>query len=140
MHDLEHPLRQPRLSQQLGDATRAERHQLRRLQDQAVAECDRVRDRPVRHHVREVERRDRRDDAERVTLDPALDASAHLEDFARRDLGQRAGELAQLGRLEDLGARLAGDFAVLFGDQRSELVDVLLEQRLVADRRPERAP
>ena len=84
------------------------------------------------HHVRKIERRDRRHDAERKSLDAALDAAAHLEHFAGRDLRQRAGELRQLGGLEHLGARLAGDLAVLFGDERRQLVDVLLEQRLVA--------
>ena len=67
-----------------------------------------------------------------IALDAALDAAAHLEHFARRDLRQRAGELGELGRLEHLGARLAGDLAVLLGDERGELVDVLLEERLVA--------
>ena len=67
-----------------------------------------------------------------IALDPALHAAAHLEHLARRDLRQRAGELGQLGGLEHLGAGLARDLPVLLGDQRRQLVDVLLEQRLVA--------
>ena len=46
--------------------------------------------------------------------------------------GSEQANSRQLGRLEHLGARFAGDLAVLLGDQRGQLVDVLLEQRLVA--------
>ena len=46
--------------------------------------------------------------------------------------GSEQANSRQLGRLEHLGARLAGDLAVLLGDQRGELVDVALEQRLVS--------
>ena len=132
VHDLEHALGQARLAQQLGDPAGAQRHQLRGLEHQAVAQRDRVGDRPVGHHVGEVERGDRGHHAEGEPLDPALDPAAHLQHLARSDLRQRAGELGQLGRLEHLGAGLARDLAVLLGDQRRQLVDVLLEQRLVA--------
>ena len=132
VHHLEHARREPGLGKQLGDATGADRHQLRRLQDHAVAQGDRVRDRPVGHHVRKVERRDRRDDAERKALDAALDAAAHLEHFARRDLRQRARELGQLGGLQHFGARFARDLAVFFGDERRELVDVRFQKSLVS--------
>jgi hypothetical protein len=59
VHDVQHAVGQAGFAQQLGDAAGAERHQLGRLEDHAVAEGDRVGDRPVGHHVREVERRDR---------------------------------------------------------------------------------
>ena len=105
VHDVEHAVGQPRLAQQLGDAAGAQRHLLGRLEDHAVAERDRVGDGPVRHHVREVERRDRRHDADRIALDAALDAAAHLQHFAGSDLRQRAGELASARRTSALPPR-----------------------------------
>ncbi len=132
VNDLQNAFGQPRFLEQLGDSASAERNELRRLEDEAVSERDRVGNRPVRNHVREVEGRDRRDDPKREPLDPALHTAAHLEHFSRRDLRQRAGELAQLGRLQDLSPGFARDLAVLLGYQRGQLVDVLLEQCLVA--------
>ena len=88
--------------------------------------------RPVRHHRGEVERIDRGHHAERVPLEPAFDAPAHLHHLAHGDLRQRAGELGQLDGLEDLGLGLALDLAVLLRNQRAELGEVALEQGLVA--------
>ena len=48
------------------------------------------------------------------------------------DLWQRAGEFGQLDGLENLGLGLALDLAVLLGNQRAELGEMALEQRLVA--------
>src|SRR5439155_11846922 len=114
------------------DTSSTQRYELGGFQYQRIPECDCVGQRPIRHHVREVEWRDRRNDAHREPLDTTFDAPAHLEHFASGDLWQRTGELCQLRRLEDLRARLACDLAVFLGDEGGELVDVLLEKSLVS--------
>ena len=95
--DLQHSLRQARFLQQLRNSSGAERNELRRLENQTIPQRERVGDRPIRHHVREVERGNRGDDAQRISLDPALDAATHFQHFSRSDLRQRAGKLAELG-------------------------------------------
>ncbi len=132
VHDAEDAGRQSGLAQQLGDAPRRERHPLRRLEHQAVAQRDRVGDRPVGHHRGEVERRDRRHDAQRHALDAALHAPAHFHHLAGGDLGQGTGELGELHRLEDLRLRLAVELAVLFDDEVAQLLEIALEQGSVA--------
>ena len=67
VHHVEHAVGESRLAQQRRDAagadsgTSSDGFRMKR-----VAERDGVRNGPVRHHAREVERRDRRDDAERI--------------------------------------------------------------------------
>jgi len=90
IYELKHAFWQSGFAQQLGNATTAQRNELGRLENHAVAERDRVGDRPVRHHVRKIERRDRGHDAERE----ALEAAEELE------INQLA--LVYLNRLSDL--------------------------------------
>ena len=78
--------------------------------------------------------------AERVTLEPALDAAAHLHDLTHRDLGQRAGELGQLDGLEDLGLGPRSYFAVLLRHQRAQLRRGGARAGSCSDRRPGPAP
>ena len=88
-----------------------------------------VSEHPHRDHCREVERRDARDDTERL---------ADLEDVhaGRRLLGETAleqvrdagGELEVLEPAGDLTQRVRGDLAVLGGQQRRDLLAVLLDQ------------
>src|SRR5258707_14981215 len=61
VHNLEHTFRQSRFPQQLGDSNTRKGHELRWLEDHAISQSDRIRDRPVWNHVREIERSDRRD-------------------------------------------------------------------------------
>ena len=132
VHHAEDARRQSRLGQQLGDPPRAQGHQLGRLQDQAVAERDRVGQGPVRHHAREIERRDRRHDPDRMPVGAALHPAAHLQHLAGHDLRQRAGELGQLDRLGDLRLGLRARLAVLLADQRGERGEIPLQQGAVA--------
>jgi hypothetical protein len=89
-----------------------------RLQDHGIAQHQRVGDGPVRHHVREVERRDARHHAQRLPLDAAFHALAHLQHFTLHQLRQAACEFAQLHALVHLGVRLVHRFAVLLMHQR----------------------
>ena len=131
VNDVQHTFRQSRLAKQFRDAAGGKRHLLARLQDHAVAEGDGVGDGPVGHHVGEIERSDRRDDADRESFDAAFNAAADLQHLAGCDLRKRAREFRQLRTLQDLRARLAVDLSVFFGDQRGELVNVLLQERFV---------
>src|SRR5690349_6967216 len=72
MHHLKHTFRKSCFIQQLRDLVRAQRHELRWLEDQAVSESDCIWNGPVRDHVREIEWRNRRYDSEWIALDPAL--------------------------------------------------------------------
>ena len=67
-----------------------------------------------------------------MPFEPALDAAAHFHHLAHGDLRQRAGELRQLDRLEDLGLGLDSDLAVLLGDEGAQFDQMALQQRLVA--------
>ena len=78
MHDVEHAIGQAGFLEQLGKPDRRRRIALRRLQHERVAARDRDREHPARHHHREVERRDARDHAERLTQIPVVDAAADL--------------------------------------------------------------
>jgi hypothetical protein len=78
LHDVEHAVGQPGLLQQLGHEQRRRRIALARLQDEGFAAGERDREHPHRHHAREVERRDARDDAERLAQRPVVDAGRDL--------------------------------------------------------------
>ncbi len=81
-----------------------------------------------------VERRDRRREIIAERWKRSMRHSTprlHLEHLAGGDLRERAGELGEFGGLEDFGPCFAVDLAVLLGDQRGELGDVLFEERLV---------
>ena len=64
-HDVGHAGRQ-QITDQLEEAQRRERRDLRRLEHERVARCQRRRHLPGRHHQRVVPRRDLRDDADRI--------------------------------------------------------------------------
>ena len=87
----------------------------------------------MRHHRGEVERIDRRDHAQRMPFDPALDSPAHFQHLSHRQLRQRAGELGQFDGLEDLGFGLARQLAMLLGDQGRQVLDMTFEEGLVAE-------
>ena len=70
------PARQPRLDQQLRQHQRHAGVALGRLQDEGVAAGDGGRELPHRDHGGEVERRDARDDAERLAHGVEVDAGA----------------------------------------------------------------
>ncbi len=132
MDDVEYTGRKSGQREQLGDSPRTERHQLRRLEDHAVAEDNGVRNGPVRHHTRKIERHDRRDDAERNAFRATLHARAHLQYLAGGQLWKGTGELGQFDRLENLGACFSHQLSVLPDDEGAQLIEMLLEQRAIA--------
>ena len=73
VHEIDNAGRQIALLQELHHLALRERHLLGRLQHERVAGDDRERQEPHRHHRREVERRDRGDDADWLADDVAVD-------------------------------------------------------------------
>jgi hypothetical protein len=132
VHHVEHSGRQPGLRQQFRNSAGTQGNQLGRLQQHAIAECQRIRDCPVRHHAREIEWCNRCDDTDRIPVGAALHSSADLEYLTSDDLRQRAGEFCELDCFGELGLRLAPDFSVLLGDQRSKLVEMAFQEGPVA--------
>jgi hypothetical protein len=123
--------RKPGFGQELRGPNGTQRHQLGRLEDQAVAQREGVGDGPVRDHDRKVERRYGGHDAHRMAVGAAFHPAAHLQNLARDDLRHRAGELGQLDRLQHLRLGLATDLAVLPGNERGELLEVPLEESAI---------
>ena len=106
-----------------------QRHLLGGLDDEGVAGRDRERQEPERHHRRKVEGRDRRADADRLTDDLAVDAGRDvLQAVAHHQRRRPAGDLHALDAPAHAAARLVEGLAVLAGDGRGELLEVLLEQ------------
>ena len=126
--------RQAGLHEQLELAHRGQRRARRGLQHERVPRDERERQHPQRHHHREVERADARDDAhgepDQLLVDPVRDL---VERGAEQERRRAAGERDDLDPPSDLAARLGERLAVLRGDERGELLDVALEQRLVAE-------
>ena len=99
-----------------------------------VAAGDRVGQEPERDHRREVERRDGRDDAERLADHELVDAAGDvLEVVALHQDRDAAGDLDVLDAAPQLAAGLGEGLAVLGGDDAGDLVEVLFEELLEAE-------
>ena len=115
LQELEHPLH-------------GERVLLRRLADERVPARDGERQEPHWHHEREVERRDRGEDADRladhVGVDPARDV---LEVRALHQRGDAGGDLDALDAAPNLAGCVLDRLAVVAGDEERELVQSPLQ-------------
>ena len=126
--DVQHTCREPGLERELGVAQRAERREARRLEDDAVAGCDRRGGLPVADVEREVPRRDQRRDADRLA-ERQQDAVTVDRDRVAEELVHGAGVVAHHGgRVADAPARVADRHPHVARLEQAELVDVLLEQ------------
>ena len=76
VHEVHDAAAEAALREQLEHPLLRERHELGRLHDERVAGRDREREEPERHHGGEVERRDRREDADRLAVDVAVEPRA----------------------------------------------------------------
>ncbi|CDY79544.1 hypothetical protein BGLT_02326 [Caballeronia glathei] len=131
VHHVEHALGQPGLSEQFREPDRRRRIALRRLQHERVAGGDRDREHPARHHHREIERRDARDDAERLAQIPVVDAPADLVgEIGLEQIRNAAGKFDDLDAAHHFALGVAEHLAVLAGDELGQLVVVLVEQLL----------
>jgi hypothetical protein len=101
-----------------GDEVGGRRVALGRLEDEGVAGRDGDGVHPQRHHRREVERRDARDDA----------AGDLIREGALQHVTEAAGELHDLAAAGDFAAGVVDGLAVFGGDDPAELLLVLHEQ------------
>ncbi len=123
--DIQDPLGQPRLHQQLTEPDRRQRYFLRGLQDERVAAGDRDREHPERNHRREVERRDARADTDGMSNRLAVDLPGDVGERLTHDqAGNSAGELDDLDAAVDRCPRLGERLAVLSRDQAGQLLGV----------------
>ncbi len=139
VHDVEHAVRQPGFRQQLGDLEGGRRVLLGRLQHERVAARDGDGEHPHRHHRREVERRDARDDPERLADGRDVHAARHLRRQLALELDVDAtGQVDDLQAAGHLAERVTVHLAVLGGDQLGDGVPVGVQQRpeLEEDRGP----
>jgi hypothetical protein len=137
VHEVQDAGREARVVDQLEDELLAEGDLLAGLADERVPARDGERHEPQRHHRREVERRDAREDAERLAearaVDPARDV---LEDLALEQRGRARGDLDALDPAPDAPARLLDRLAVLARDRARELLGVAVEQVLQLEEAP----
>ena len=137
VHDVDHAVRHSGLTPQVGDEVDRGRVLLARLDDDGVARRDGDGDEPQRHHGREVEGRDDRDDPER--LEDRVGVDARRDVFGEATLEQlrdAAGELDDLLAARDLPLGVLVGLAVLGGDRLGDLVLPLLEQLTEGEERP----
>ncbi len=131
VHQVQDPRWEPGLVRQLYDPGRREGDLLARLEDERVAGGDGIGPEPERHHRREVERRDTRKDTQRLadvlTVDPR---SYVFQCLAHHQSGDAAGVLDVLDAPADRAAGFVECLAVLPGDRGSDVVELLLHQRL----------
>ncbi len=128
--DVEDAVGQAGLRKELGDLQGRRRVLLGRLEDEGVAGRDGDREHPHRHHGRKVERRDARDDTQRLADRGDVDAAGDLgRQLALQLHGDPARQVDDLQAARDLAQRVAVHLAVLGGDQLGNRVAVGVEQR-----------
>ena len=126
---VEDAARQSGLAQEFAESYRHRRVALGGLQDHGVTRGERVGGHPQRHHDGEVERRDRRDDADRLAHRVHVDAVGDLAgEVALHVLGESAGVLDVLESSGQFAFGVGEGLAVFLGDQGRQLVGVLDEE------------
>ena len=111
---------------------RRRRHEIGRLEHDAIAVGERRRDLPGRNGDREIPRRDQADDADRLARDLDVDAGPHRGELLAGQAQALAGEEQEdLPGAHDLADALGQGLAFLARQQAAELV--LAREDLVAD-------
>ncbi len=127
--DVEDAVGQARLLEQLGREDRCRGILLGWLQDEGVAAGDRGSPHPHRDHRGEVERRDARDDADRLTDRVDVDAGRGLlRELPLQQGRYPAGELDHLEAARHLAHRVGEDLAVLGDEQLREVLLVGVDE------------
>ena len=137
VHDVEDSRRKARLEEELGQSLAAQRRPLRRLQHERVAGHDGKREHPQRDHHREVEWRDARANADRVSIEVLVDTSGNVpQSPALQQCGCSARKVDDLDAAPHLAPRLIERLAVMARDDRRELLEVVFEEGLVTEHEP----
>ncbi len=131
VHHVKHAVRQACFFQQLRHTHRCGRIERRRLKHKGVTAGQRDREHPQRHHCREVKRGNTRNHSHRLHQRVAVNACAYVcRVFALNQMRNAAGELYHFKPARQLALRIRPHFAVFRDNQFSQLVAVLLHQRL----------
>ena len=131
---VEHPVGETRFQEELGQPLAAKRRPLRRLEDERVPSDDGDREHPQRDHHGKVERRDAGAHADRVAIQVLVDASRDVAQRASLEQGGGAArKVHHLDSTPHLASRLFERLAVVAGDDRRQLLEVLLQHGLVAE-------
>ena len=129
LQDIEHTVGEARLVKEFGQQKRRRRIALRWLQHKGVARGDGIGNGPQGHHGREVERRDARHHAERLTYRVDVDAARRaLVVRTLQQFGDPAGEFDVFQTAPHFPGRVAQDLAMLSREGSREFVDVGLHQ------------
>ena len=138
--DIEDARRQPGFDEEFGKPHRHRWIALRRLEDEGVAAGERGRELPHRNHGREVERRDARNDPERLAQRVEIDAgSGALAEFAFEQVRDAAGEFDHFQSALDVALGVGDGLAVLRGEQLGEAVEFPLRQLEELEQHPRAA-
>ena len=128
MDNVEHPIRQFGLSQQIRDEQAGRRVTLGRLEDKGIATGQSDGKHPHRHHHGKVEGRNTGTDADRLTHRPAIDAIADLfRIFPFQQVWNAAGKLDDLHPANDFALGIVEHFAMLSGNDGREIVEMALK-------------
>ena len=131
MDDVEHAIRQPRLSGELGEAHGGERHALRRLEDVRISRDHAHREHPQRDHRGKVEGRDASAHAKWQAVGVHVGRARHSGDgLAHLQRGGRASVLDHLEPAEDVALGVVDRLTMLGREQSRQLVLVLADERL----------
>ncbi|MPL73124.1 hypothetical protein SDC9_18917 [bioreactor metagenome] len=129
VHHLQHAIGQARFLGQLGKPDRGRGAALRGFQDHRVAGNERRAHLPQRDHRREVEGRDARDDAKRLTHRVEVDARAGAVGVFALEKGRRAhADLDHLEPALHVAARIGQGLAMLARDELGQLVHMRVDQ------------
>ena len=130
MQQLRHPGRQPGLFQQLEQQHARTGNLLARLEDEAVAAGDRIRQKPQRNHHREVEGGDRGHHPHRLTEAMLVNSRRDLLVVpALQQRGNSAGHFDVFNPPANLGGRFGQRLAALVGNRPGQFVESGLEPR-----------
>ena len=129
VHDVEDAVGQAGLLQQFGDVRRRGRVLLGRLEHERVPARDRRRPHPHRDHGREVERRDPRDDSERLTDRVDVDSGRGLlREVAAEQRRDPARVLDHLEPALHLALRVGQHLAVLVREDGRDVAEPVVDE------------
>ena len=134
LHNIDDAIRDTRLLEQVNEELSGASNTLRGFEHVSVTECDAERVHPEGDHGREVVRSDTSHDTEWDTVRVDIDASSDaLGRLTLSERGEAAGVLDDLITAENITSCISKRLAVLLGNERSELILVLLKQLLVLE-------
>ncbi len=129
MQHVEHPVGQPRLTEQRGEPVRCRGILLARLQHHRVARGNGDRKEPHGHHGRKVERADDAHNTERLFGGVHVDTRRHVRrELALDEVGEPGSQLDHFEAAGDLTQGVGQHLAVFGGEDLGEFILALVEK------------